>query len=1442
MERYRYSDEEKAVLEGLEQPLAVYQLIDGHIITLAVSDGFCRLLGYEDRGQAVYDMDHDMYKDTHPDDKERLAAAAWRFAEGGDDYDVIFRTRAGVDSDYQVIHAHGKHVFTKSGVRLAHVWYMDEGRYVEGDEASGTKMNRELNSILHEESILKALRYDALTGLPNLAYFFKLCEIRKARVFREGKQGALLYMDLDGMKFFNHKNGFAEGDNLLKAFASLLADTFGHENSCHIGADRFAASVTDDGLEEKLLHLFAQFERMEQHLPVRVGIYSTRIEDVPVSSAYDRAKMACDELRKSDVSAFNYYSENLRNTVKRRQYIQSSIDRAISERWIQVYYQPIVRAVNGKVCDEEALARWIDPEEGFLSPAEFIPQLELSGQIYKLDLYVLEQVLEKMHSQQKEGLSIVPHSINLSRSDFDSCDIVEEIRKRVDEAGIARELITIEITESMIGSDFDFMKNRVERFRKLGFPVWMDDFGSGYSSLDVLQSIRFDLIKFDMSFMKRLEESDNARIILKELMRMAASLNLDTVCEGVETDAQVRFLQEIGCSKLQGFFYCKPIPYEEILARYRQGRQIGFEDPGASAYYDTVGQFNLYDLDVMASSEDGSFQHTFNTLPIGIIEVKDGTTRFVRSNSSYREFIRRSFGMNMSDMTQEFVRFQNPFMINIEKRCCEQGNRAFFDEKLPDGSIVHSFARRIGTNPVSGEIAVAIAVLSISDPYEGESYADIAGALAADYYNIYVIDLDTDDFIEYSSQVGGEEMALERRGQDFFTSARQDTMTRIYEEDRESFLALFTKENVLKNLAVQGVFTTTYRLIDTGTPMYVNMKITRMHGGNRIILGISNIDAHMKQLEEEKKLRQEKSSLGRIAALSPDYIVLYTVDPETGHYTQYSPSNEFEKFGLAKQGEDFFADVILDAPKAIAPEDMERHLRVLTKENMLSIIQKTGVFTHHYRMIMNGKYVPASLKATLIEEENGKKIILGVTNDENEEIRHKLEEASKIKELNQTITSLLENMPGMAFTKDAGTGVYLTCNQAFADYAHKATPDGVAGLTDAEIFDAETAAHFVEDDQHALSMDKPYIFFEDVPDAAGNKRQLQTTKFKYIDASGRLCLQGMCQDVTDMVRIQRENARTKEAYLQASDTATIYARLQAITGSFIVVYDVDPQTNRYREFSATNDYEESFGTDKEGLDFFSSVRRDARVFAHPQDLNRFLAAFTKENVLAEIERSGIFTWGYRIMMDGKPLHVQMIAVMVEEKEGPRLIVGLNDIDAQVRQGEELEKRLTAAQSQANIDALTGGKNKHAYLEAETHMDCRIAEHRQSPFAIVIFDVNDLKKVNDSKGHQAGDRYLLDACKKICDIFKHSPVYRVGGDEFAVIAQGRDYENIEELVKTVNDHNSEALRSGGIAAACGMAKYDGDECVAEVFERADHNMYENKNSLKSAAIKWENSNE
>ena len=716
MKRYEFTKDQLTFIEAMRQPFVVCQLMDRRVVALAVSDGFCKLFGYRDRTQAYADMNQNMYKDVHPDDAARFTSALLQFVTEGGRLEVIYRTRKKDGPGYTVIHLVGEHVYTEDGAHLAHIWYTEEGDY---SDKTGTGLNNTLNRALHEGSIVKANRYDALTGLPNMSYFFELAEIGRLTMLAHGGLPALLYIDLSGMKHYNHKFGFAEGDKLLKSFSTLLSNIFHTENCCHVGADRYAAIADENDLEALLDRLFREWRQMNvrQHLPICVGVYPNRIEVVPVGTAYDRAKIACDALKGAYASTYKVYDSALSEGIAKHQYVFENFDRALAENWIQVYYQPIMRAINGKVCDEEALARWIDPVKGFLSPADFIPYLEDAGLIYKLDLYVLERVLKDIHTKEAEGFYIVPHSVNLSRSDFDACDMVEEIRRRVDAAGVARDRISIEITESVIGSDFEFMKAQVERFQALGFPVWMDDFGSGYSSLDVLQSIKFNLLKFDMGFMRRLDESDG-RIILTELMKMASALGVDTICEGVETEDQVHFLQEIGCSKLQGFYFSKPNPIDYALEYHRAHRLTGYENPGESAYYESICGLNLYDINVIAREEKDSLQNTYTTLPMGIIEVKGDSTRFVRTNQSYRDFFRRFFGMDLSGLGSEFVKYDAAFMHNVVRTCCEQGIRTFYDEKMPDGSIVHSFARRIGVNPVTGTIAVAVAVLSIREPNE----------------------------------------------------------------------------------------------------------------------------------------------------------------------------------------------------------------------------------------------------------------------------------------------------------------------------------------------------------------------------------------------------------------------------------------------------------------------------------------------------------------------------------------------------------------------------------------------------------------------------------------------------------------------------------------------------------------------------------------------------
>ena len=586
--------------------------------------------------------------------------------------------------------------------------------------------------------------------------------------------------------------------------------------------------------------------------------------------------------------------------------------------------------------------------------------------------------------------------------------------------------------------------------------------------------------------------------------------------------------------------------------------------------------------------------------------------------------------------------------------------------------------------------------------------------------------------------------------------------------------------------------------------------------------------------------------------------------------------------------------------------------------------------------------------------------------DEKEEFRQGMEEATEIAELKQSITSLLDNMPVMSFSKDVETGAYLACNQSFAEYANKPSPQGVVGLTDYEIFDAQTAAHFVEDDRKALSMDTPYVLYEDVADAAGNPRQFQTTKLKFYDESGRLCLLGMSLDVTEMESVKKENEQTKAAYQEilssnivyenivsvlsedyfdlyyvdletdafieygskteagyrttenrgtdfftavvrdaqeliyeddraglidvldkehlkkeieengvmrhyyrlliggeptyvsikalriigddrhviigvtnvdaqmkdrmaaesAAEERKAYMRLNALNRNLLVLYIVNPETEEFEEFNTSEDFEK-FGIEKKGDAFFETTYKNSLSAVYPEDLERFRSVFTKENILRTIEQDGLFILNYRLVYNSKMIYVRLKATEVEEDGKTSLIIGVDNVDAQVRSEMRYAKELSAAKKLANKDALTGTKNTHAFTQAEADLTARIEAGEAVEFCIVVCDINGLKTVNDTMGHKTGDTFIRKASEAICDIFKHSPVFRIGGDEFAVICQGHDYEQIDALLEQMKQVNAAHQKEGDVQIAFGMARYENDALVSDVFERADKRMYANK---------------
>ena len=978
MEKYVFDEKAKALLESSCVPFAIFQFLDNRVVTHLVTDGFCDIMCVD--RETVYDsMENHLYDSDHPDDVARLGNAAIEFATGKSDFNILYRTKT--PDGYHIIHAKGKHVNAPTGEQLAVVWYSDEGLYTDDKKPF---FDQAMEQMLLNKGSIQEMGYDSLTGLPNMNYFLKLADKTRDDIIASEKTPVLLYFDFNDMKNYNLRYGFEEGDKLIVGLSRILSSHYSNINCSRLSGDHFVAVTSDKNLEQGLYDIFEECKSLNggQSLFVRVGIYKKEGEVIPVGVACDRAKLACDHKRNVAESSFTYFSEELLKASQLRHYIIANLDKAIKEKWIQVYYQPIVRSVNERVCDEEALARWIDPNMGFMSPADFIPVLEDAKLLYKLDLYVLEQILDRMKLFKEKGFFIVPCSINISRNDFDKVDIVEEIRKRVDDSGVGRDKITIEITESAVGEDIDYLSKQVDKLKSLGFPVWMDDYGTGYSSPDILQQIRFDTLKLDMTFMRSFDKTKKSRIIIRELINMALNLNMEVVVEGVETHEQVEFLKEAGASKMQGYYFCKPLPVDKILERYDTGTQIGFENPMESDYFAAVGRFNLYNI---AASSEGDIQSDyFNTIPIAIYEVTDCDISIIRCNRSYVKTANNLLGIKDLYTKVPFDEFspeQKEDFLDYMLGCAEDGGQIIEELPIDDNYKANMLFRRVAVNSVTGVKAVVLMLLDIKEKKKGLdalSFGNIAKALSADYLDLYFVDLATEEYTEYLPDHDRQDMSLERRGNHFFRSARKDALKVLHKDDQERFIASFNKKTILKTIENEGCFSTIYRILQDGEPLYVNLKAVLTEDKKYLIIGVNDVDAQVREHQEMMRAEEEMTIFSRIKALSGSFIAFYTVDLLTEDYYLYDASQDFSAIVSENVGSDFFATGLRESENVIAPEDFGYFRTNFTKEVIVDTIEKNGLFSIKYHLNIGEEIHEVCLKAAKIVEDGSEKLIIGV--------------------------------------------------------------------------------------------------------------------------------------------------------------------------------------------------------------------------------------------------------------------------------------------------------------------------------------------------------------------------------------------------------------------------------------------------------------------------------
>lgn len=410
---------------------------------------------------------------------------------------------------------------------------------------------------------------DVLTGYSNFSQF--LDDADYLLKFKEAHY-AIGYIDVNNFKAINDNYGRTQGDRVLKVVADKINDLVVPNGIfARRFADRFVfligymdinslAYIVDTYLSE----IEFKIEGLDTEINIKCncGIYEVVDPSENIEEMIDKAAIATKISKSTISSSVTVLDNNTSAKIKRNQEITYKMTDAYKNEEFVVYIQPKVSMNDGKIVGGEALVRWKSPTEGMIPPFHFIPLFEQNGFVTKVDFYVLDKVCKMISERIKKGKKIIPISVNQSRLHVNDSLYINKIIKTFDKYGIDKEHIIFEVTESAFTENVEDMIDLIHRMTQLGYSVSMDDFGCGYSSLNMLNRLPISELKLDKQFID--DESKKSRYIIKSIVALSHGLGISTVCEGVETFEQVQFLQSVGCDVAQGYYYAKPMPMDEF--------------------------------------------------------------------------------------------------------------------------------------------------------------------------------------------------------------------------------------------------------------------------------------------------------------------------------------------------------------------------------------------------------------------------------------------------------------------------------------------------------------------------------------------------------------------------------------------------------------------------------------------------------------------------------------------------------------------------------------------------------------------------------------------------------------------------------------------------------------------------------------------------------------
>ena len=409
--------------------------------------------------------------------------------------------------------------------------------------------------------------YDELTGIYNKQAFY--AKTKEMLLDNPDKNFDLLRINIERFKVLNDLFGESTGDKLLRYIGKFLKEI--NLPLCVSGrlyADNFVvcyeAGKGDSRRMINTLQMVADSFAINNRTILSFGLYRIDDKTLPVSVMCDRANMALWKAKGNFKNPYCEYDEKMRQQVLKEQKIINAMEMAIQNKEFTLYLQPKYDIEKGTIIGAEALVRWISLENGFISPGDFIPVFENNGFVYEVDKFIWEESCRYLRKWLDEGREVHPISVNVSRIDLYVPKLVQHLVNLREKYQLPSQYLELEITESAYTEDPEQIITITRQLREAGFVILMDDFGTGYSSLNMLKDIQIDVLKLDMGFLKSSDYSAKGGNILTAILKMAESLKMQTIAEGVETKEQVEFLKSIGCRYVQGFYYSKPLPVGEF--------------------------------------------------------------------------------------------------------------------------------------------------------------------------------------------------------------------------------------------------------------------------------------------------------------------------------------------------------------------------------------------------------------------------------------------------------------------------------------------------------------------------------------------------------------------------------------------------------------------------------------------------------------------------------------------------------------------------------------------------------------------------------------------------------------------------------------------------------------------------------------------------------------